>query len=265
VAEVPSPDKFLVSFSGVIRWPLHGLTIGDLYYLSDQTAGAVTNTPPTVTGSFQQAVFQPITANTVKIVDMAANGDSSGGASNVPIVSGGGGAIETVLQTTRDFGGSPQTRQYALVNWDSAWDDNATDITAQCHLLIEELNAGDGTLSRAYYNFNLSYCRQVGKYGIQMQSFSRRPGGGLSKIVIGGNTLDAALTYLTVTTRNASANATKLRATLWIDQRFSRLKVNGIGFGMGNANNIRATWNETDPLTVTVLNDLADVDTTGVS
>lgn len=66
VATVPDTNNFTLCYGGEMTWTSHGLTQGDVYYLS-ATAGAITSTKPSTSGQYVQAVVKPIGTNTVLV------------------------------------------------------------------------------------------------------------------------------------------------------------------------------------------------------
>lgn len=57
VVAVPDVDNFTLQAAGFVDGLLSGLTAGDVYYLDETTAGAITNTAPTAIGEVVKPVF----------------------------------------------------------------------------------------------------------------------------------------------------------------------------------------------------------------
>lgn len=65
VSKVVDTDNFVVSYSGVVEIPSHGLTIGEYYWLDQTTAGSITSTQPT--SGIQQSILHVRDANTLLV------------------------------------------------------------------------------------------------------------------------------------------------------------------------------------------------------
>lgn len=69
VFKVVDEDTFVVIFTGVIAIPGHGFEVGQMYYLSATVAGAATTTPTDAIANYNQPVFTPLDADTLKVHD----------------------------------------------------------------------------------------------------------------------------------------------------------------------------------------------------
>ena len=68
----PTPGTYDVKITtmGFVPLPAHGYTLGATYYLG--VAGAVTTVPPSITGTFRQAVFKVLQDDKVLVLHQAA-------------------------------------------------------------------------------------------------------------------------------------------------------------------------------------------------
>ncbi len=72
VSAVIDTDNFVLTLSGRVEATGHGYTVGETYYVSPSTAGAITVTKPTGGGEFVKRVVHVIDANTFDVHDHGA-------------------------------------------------------------------------------------------------------------------------------------------------------------------------------------------------
>lgn len=72
LTEVIDEDTIRVKQVGKLTMASHGLTVGEVYFVSAATAGEITSTPPGSSGQFIKPIFKVIDTNTIEIVDYPA-------------------------------------------------------------------------------------------------------------------------------------------------------------------------------------------------
>ena len=251
VGQVIGPDHFLAVFDGILDWNGHGLTLGAMYYLSSVTAGGVTPTPPVATGTYRQPCLIPISPRLVRSLQY--------------VEATGTGTTDRVLEFTRDFGATPANGRWAILRWDRAPTDSLMNYSGRVRLRIEGLDSGGAVINTSWYNMWIQINQASGNHAIKMLACSRPTNGGAFRLRITGNTAVPAQTNLVYENNTYAGQVEQWKITAWLDETCSPNPVDTLTIQSIALTNELARWEETDPIQVKLLDDLGDVNLTGVS
>jgi hypothetical protein len=108
VVDVPSADRFGVQSDGFVTG-LTGLTAGDVYYLSEVTAGLLTNVAPTTAGTIKKSVLYADTTTSGRLLQLLGQviptAQPAGNVSGRPRGGGAGPPISLTSAQQRDIVG----------------------------------------------------------------------------------------------------------------------------------------------------------------
>jgi hypothetical protein len=177
----------------------------------------------------------------------------------------GTGTTDRVLEYTRDFDLLPPNSRWAILRWNRAPTDSLMNYSSRVRLRLEGLNSGGALINTAYYNMWIQVDQASGNHAIKMLAYSRPTNGGAFRMRITGNTAVPAQTNLVFENRTYDSQVEQWKFTAWLDETCSPNPVDVITINSIAVANDLAVWEETDPIQVKQLDDLSDVNLTGVS
>lgn len=72
LSEIIDGDTLRIKHTGKLYTPAHGLTVGQVYFVSAVTAGLYVATAPSVSGQFLKPILRILDANNIEVIDYPA-------------------------------------------------------------------------------------------------------------------------------------------------------------------------------------------------